>query len=118
MVDPVTENWWAFLGLTVVVFGGAAFMMGRALAETWRPFWHTIAYGFLLGVGDRLFHNFFFAGQVLDPLAYVRDTAVLIVIGAFAFRLTLVRKMTTQYPWLYVRSGLMGWKNINGSSMG
>ena len=28
----------------------------------------------------------------------------------FAYRLTQARKMVTQYPWLYERQGLFGWR--------
>jgi hypothetical protein len=30
-------NFWEFIGITVVLFGGCAFMMGQAIADTWRP---------------------------------------------------------------------------------
>jgi len=31
-------------------------------------------------------------------------------IAAFAYRLTRVRQMVQQYPWLYERKGLLGWE--------
>src|SRR5262245_251485 len=42
-----------FIGLTVILFGGAAFMTGQALAGTWRPFWHAVPYALLLAAFDR-----------------------------------------------------------------
>ncbi len=30
-------DWWSFIILTIVAFGFGALMMGRALADTWRP---------------------------------------------------------------------------------
>src|SRR5262249_24032704 len=56
--DPLGATWLQFLLLTVIVFGFAAFMMGRALGDTWRPRWQNTAYGLLLGVANRLFQNF------------------------------------------------------------
>jgi hypothetical protein len=35
---------------------------------------------------------------------------VQLVIAAFACRLTRVRQMVRQYPWLYRRKGLLGWE--------
>ncbi|MGH6881306.1 MAG: DUF6867 family protein, partial [Hypericibacter sp.] len=34
-----------FIGLTIILFGGASFMMGQALGETWRPAWQNVVYG-------------------------------------------------------------------------
>jgi hypothetical protein len=28
-----------FIGVTIVLFGGASFLTGQALASTWRPAW-------------------------------------------------------------------------------
>jgi len=28
-----------------------------------------------------------------------------------AYRLTLARRMTVQYPWLYERTGIFTWRN-------
>jgi hypothetical protein len=36
--------------------------------------------------------------------------AVQFAIAAFAYRLTRVRQMVRQYPWLYQRKGLLGWE--------
>jgi hypothetical protein len=41
----------------------------------------------------------------------VIDAAVLMLIAAFAFRLTRARKMVSQYPWLYERVGVFGWRS-------
>ena len=52
------ESWPVFVGLTVCLFGGASFLMGQALGETWRPAWQNVTYGLLLTVGERLADNF------------------------------------------------------------
>jgi hypothetical protein len=31
-----------------------------------------------------------------------------------AFRLTRVRRMVSQYPWIYERDGLLGWRERSG----
>ena len=106
-------TWAEFLFLTCVVFGAGAFMMGRALAETWRPVGQCIAYAMLLGVGNRLFSNFFFAQNVLSIPGYIIGTAVLAAIALVAYRITKVRKMVLQYPWLYQRASLFSWREIS-----
>jgi len=111
--DPLGAAWWQFLGLTFVLFGGAAFAMGRALADTWRPRWQNVAYGLLLAVANRLFQNFLFGNDVLNLIAYAIGAAVLIGIALVAFRATQVHKMVTQYPWLYQRNGPFSWREIS-----
>ena len=111
--DPLGAGLLEFIALTVVAFGGAALMMGRALADTWRPGWQNIAYCLLLGVANRLFQNFLFANDVLNLVAYVIGTAVLIAAAVVAYRATLAHKMVTQYPWLYQRTGLFSWRQLS-----
>jgi hypothetical protein len=102
-----------FILLTVIVFGFGAMMMGRALAETWRPIWQNVAYGLLLGVANRLFHNFFLADDPLNLPSYIVQTAVLIGIALCAYRITKAQKMVAQYPWLYQRAGLFSWRELS-----
>ena len=44
---------WAFVIVTVLLGGAAAFASGRAIAETWRPAWQVPLYMLLLGLGVR-----------------------------------------------------------------
>jgi branched-chain amino acid transport system ATP-binding protein len=104
-----------FVGLTVVLFGGATAMMGQALADTWRPAWQNAVYGLLMGAADRLLGHLLFGGELLSIAGYVVDTAILIVIAFFAYRVTRVHKMIQQYPWLYERSGLLSWQEKPGA---
>ncbi|CUW40683.1 conserved membrane protein of unknown function [Magnetospirillum sp. XM-1] len=94
-----------FVGLTIVLFGGCAFMTGQALAATWRPAWQVIPYALLLGAADRFLGFALFGGQLLSFSGWLLDSAVLVCIGLLSWRLTQVRRMADQYPWLYVRTG-------------
>lgn len=107
-----------FIGLTIVVMGFAAFMTGQALANTWKPVWHPVIYCILLGLADRFLTYALFDGELLSPTGYLIDTAVLVAIALFAYRLTQARKMVSQYPWLYRRVGLFGWKAIGPAESG
>ncbi len=99
-----------FIGMTVIIMGFAAYMIGQAMANTWKPFWYAMAYCGLLGFADRFLHMALFDGRLLSLSGYLIDTAVLMVISAFAFRITQARRMVSQYPWLYDRAGLFGWR--------
>ena len=117
----------ALIALTFLLFGGAAMLMGNALAETWRPWWQNIAYGALLAVGDQFLGFALFQGPfVVDSLVssdaqplsyalvvYLFDAVVIAAISLLAYRITLARKMVSQYPWLYERAGLLTWRTKN-----
>lgn len=100
-----------FIGLTVILFGGASFMMGQAIAETWRPAWQNFAYGLLLTVGDRFLDGALFKGEWFSLERYILDAAVIIAIALLGYRITQARQMVSQYPWLYERSGLLSWRS-------
>ena len=54
---------WLFLLVTVIMGGWAAWMTGRAIAITWRPFWNLLLYLLILG-----------AARAVHPLRPVRGT--------------------------------------------
>lgn len=99
-----------FVGVTVVLMGGAGWLTGQALARTWRPVWQLFPYVLLLGFGDRFLIFALFDGELLNAVGYVFDTAVIAAIATVAFRTTQAAKMVDQYPWLYERRGPLGWR--------
>ena len=99
-----------FIGLTVFIMGFAAFMTGQALANTWRPYWHAVPYCLLLGLADRFLTWGLFEGELLSLSGYIVDSLALLAIATTAFRLTRARRMVTQYPWIYERSGPFSWR--------
>jgi hypothetical protein len=96
---------------TGLIGGGAAWTAGRAIAHTWRPFWHVLVYMALLGVAVRFIHLALFEGDFLAPLSYAVDTAYLAAVASIAWRATRATQMATQYPWLYERVGLFTWRD-------
>jgi hypothetical protein len=105
-----------FLGLTIVLFGGAAFMTGQGMASKWRPMRTAFLYTALLGLGDRFLIYALFGGQLLSLTGYIIHTAILTVICLAAYRMTQARKMVKQYPWLYERSGLFSWRERSSAA--
>ncbi len=103
-----------FIGLTVAIMGAIAFMTGHAVAATWRPVWQAVLYCFLLGLVDRFLTSGLFGGQGLLVSGFVVDTAVIMCIGLAAYRITRVRKMVTQYPWLYQSVGVWRYRVKGG----
>ena len=99
-----------FIGVTVLLMGFAAFMTGQALANTWHAMWQAVPYTFLLGLADRFLTWGLFEGELWSISGYLIDTLVLLAICLTAFRLTRARKMTSQYPWLYERTGPFTWR--------
>ncbi len=104
-----------FIGITLIFMGGCSFMTGQALASTWRPAWHAFPYTLLLGCGDRFLVFALFQGNLFSPAGYVIDTIILLAVTLVAYRITRARQMATQYPWLYERAGLFGWKDRGGA---
>lgn len=96
--------------VTGAIGGSAAFLAGRAIAGTWRPFWHVLVYMAMLGAAVRFVHFALFEGSLLSPASYVADTLYLIVMGSLAWRMTRAAQMATQYYWLYERTGPLTWR--------
>ena len=100
-----------FALLTVVLFGGFGFMMGQAVAMTWRPAWQLVPYAVLLAAGNRFLGFALFGGELLSATGFLVDTMVVGLLASLAFRLTRAAKMLAQYPWLYERSGPFVWRD-------
>jgi hypothetical protein len=96
--------------VTGILGGGAAFLAGRAIAQTWRPFWHVVIYMALLGAAVRFVHFALFEATLLSPMSYAADTLWLLILAALAWRMTRAAQMATQYHWLYVRTGPLTWR--------
>ncbi|MGB6540930.1 MAG: DUF6867 family protein, partial [Xanthobacteraceae bacterium] len=98
--------------LSVVIGGGAAALSGRAIALAWRPSWQVVIVAILLAAAARFFHFALFEGELLSVPSYCCDTLIFIIAGMLAWRATRANQMVRQYPWLYVRSGPLGWREI------
>jgi hypothetical protein len=104
------SDWPVFIGLTVILFGGAAWLAGNAIAATWRSAWQVALYAVPLAAFDRFLAWGLFGGDGLSLLEFTRDYAVITFIGLLAWRLARVRMMVRQYPWLYLRAGPFSWR--------
>jgi hypothetical protein len=104
-----------FIGLTVVIIGGAAIMTGRALADGWKPAWQVVAACFGLALADRFLVYALFGGELLSLSGFIIDFVVITALALIAHRLTLVHKMIAQYPWRYERQSLWTYREKSGA---
>ena len=102
--------------VTGVIGGGAAFLAGRAIAQTWRPFWNVLLYMAMLGGAVRFVHFALFEAALLSPASYTVDTLYLVAVGALAWRMTRAAQMATQYHWLYERTSPLTWRTRSASN--
>lgn len=110
MHDLLGASIWVFLGLTVILFGAAAWMMGQALALTWRSSWHLVPYAALLAASDRFLNFSLFGEALLSVTPFFVVWGVLTAIAMFGFRATRAGQMAAQYPWLFERTGPLSWR--------
>jgi hypothetical protein len=99
-----------FLLVSVCMGGGAAWLAGRAIAATWRPWWHIALYMMLLGLAVRFLHFALFDSKFLSLHYYLVDYAVCLAFGLLGFRLMRVSQMVTRYNWINQRTGMLRWR--------
>ena len=99
-----------FFFVDVGLGGGAAALAGRAIAATWRPWWHVVTSMLLLGLAVRFIHFSIYGSAFLSAHYDLVDTAVCLIAGLLSFRLKRVQQMVTCYNWINQRSGLFGWR--------
>ena len=105
-----------FVLVSVVMGGGAAALAGRAIAATWRPWWHVALYMLLLALAVRFMHFALFDAKLLSPYYYLVDYAVCLGLGLAGFRLTRVTQMVERYRWINERAGLLAWRRRSGKA--
>lgn len=101
---------WQFFFVTCLLGGWAAWMTGRATAQTWRPMVSLVVYLLLLGIAVRFIHHALFEGTMFTAQYYIVDTIVLLIIGVIGYRYTRTNQMVTQYNWLYERASTLSWR--------
>jgi small-conductance mechanosensitive channel len=101
---------WQFFFVTCLLGGWAAWMTGKACAQTWRPYPALVIYLLVLGIGVRFIHHALFEGTMFSLQYYIVDTIILIVLGTLGYRYMRTNQMVTQYHWLYERASLLSWK--------
>jgi len=96
--------------VTFMVGCGCAWQAGRSIALTWRPLSAVIRAMILLGFAVRFLHFALFEEALFVPLAYLFETAFLILTASLAWRFTRAQQMVRQYYWLYEADGPLSWR--------
>src|SRR6266436_3710128 len=99
-----------FFLVSVAMGGGAAWLAGRAIASTWRPWWHLALYMLPLSAVVRFLHYALFDSKFLSLHYYLIDYAVCLAFGSLGFHLTRATQMVTRYKWIHERAGLFRWR--------
>jgi branched-chain amino acid transport system ATP-binding protein len=102
-----------FIGLTVVLVGGAAILTGRAVANNWKPAWQVVASCFGLALADRFLIYALFQGELISPSGILIHFIVLTAMGLAAWQIAKVGKLVNQYPWRYRRTSPFGYTELN-----
>jgi hypothetical protein len=105
-----TESWLQVLFVTGMLGGAAAWLTGRACADTWRPLHQVIAYTVLMAAAVRFFHFALFEGELLSVASYLADALYLTAVGSLSWRIMRTTRMVTQYRWLYERTSPVTWR--------
>jgi hypothetical protein len=112
ILDHISRNGFLqFLILTVIMGGGAAFMAGRSLANGWRSIGRLLLFMVPFTVGVRFLHFALFQGQLTSLSHFIIHGIIVSAFALLGYRLRRTQQMTTQYPWLYERSGPLTWRN-------
>jgi hypothetical protein len=106
----------SFLLVTAVLNGGAAWLAGRAIAQTWRVWPWVIVYSLLIGAAARFIHYALFSGTLLSPHYYALDAGVAVMAGLLGFRHARAGQIATQYAFLFRRRGWFGWARQDAAS--
>ena len=110
MSDWLGDTLGAVFLFNFVLAGPASFAAGHGMATTWRSWRRLMLYSALISMGLRFFDYALAGGELWSIGGFFLGWAVQFAIAAFAYRLTRVRQMVGQYPWLYQRKGLLGWE--------
>jgi hypothetical protein len=99
-----------FLLVTVFLGGGASFLAGRAIAATWRSWWHLLPYMAALALAVRFLHYALFESRFISVHYYLVDYAVCLIFALLGFRLMRVHQMVTRYRWIHEPAVRLRWR--------
>ena len=104
-----------FLGLTLCCMCSTAALLGKTFAREWRPARHLLPIGIALGLVDRALAHALFQANLLAAGGLLIDTYCILLAATMAYRWTLSSQLQRQYPWMYQRFLLFGWRRIRVS---
>jgi hypothetical protein len=112
------DSFGVFLLVSVLLGGGAAWLAGRAIAATWRPWWHVTFYMLILAIAVRFLHFALFDATLLSLHYYLVDLGLCLALGLLGFRAARAAQMATQYRWINTRTGVFTWERRRSQAGG
>jgi hypothetical protein len=100
----------SFILITIVMGGGAAWLMGRSIAQTWRPFAILVVYAALLACGIRFIHFAMFESPLLSLRYFIVDYTVILACAVLGWRKRRAEQMASQYAFSFDSAGPFGWR--------
>lgn len=93
-------------------FGLCAWLSGQAMANGWHSIWIALFYAGLIALAHRFLLFALRDASLLEPLGFLLSLIIFCAIAWFAYRKRRADRMVSQYPWLYQRAGLIGWRGL------
>ena len=109
LYDDMPNGLLHFVLLILLLGGAGAIASGRAIARTWRPYLSVPPYMVVLAAALRFLNYALFQGDLLSIPGFIVALVVTIAASAYGYRVQRVHQMTTQYSWLYQKTGPLGW---------
>lgn len=109
LYDDAPNGLLHFIFLTVILGGAGAVASGRAVAGTWRSFLGVPPYMVVLAAVIRFLHYALFGEDLLSVPGYIVALVITMLCAAYGYRARRADQMTTQYSWIYAKSGPLGW---------
>lgn len=102
-----------FILLTLILGGTMAYAAGRAIASIWRPLQQVLVYMLPLSAMIRFLHYALYGEELLSVQHFIVTFILLSLFAFWGYRVKRCNQMVRQYPWAFVRSGLLGWKDTD-----
>jgi hypothetical protein len=109
LYDDMPNGLLHFVLLIVILGGAGAMSSGRAVARTWRSYARVPLYMIALAAVLRFLNYALFGGELLSVPGFIVAIVVTVAASAFGYRSQRTKQMTTQYSWLYAKTGPVGW---------
>ena len=99
----------AFVFFTIILGGLGGIATGRAFAGTWRSIAVMPLALLIMAAAVRFLHYALAGEDLLSAQFYVVSLVVVVAGSAYGFRSRRAEQMTRQYPWIFSKSGPLGW---------
>jgi hypothetical protein len=112
------SSWQVFIEFTIFCMCGCSAMIGISLAREWRPARHVLPFVLLLAVIDRVLVSTSFGGDLMSAGGAVIDSYSIMMSALLAYHYALSRQLVRQYPWMYRRFLVFGWRRLRTGPRG